>query len=278
MFMMNKVLAIRGVVPDVVSVLIRQRQLLLAMASRELTDRYTGQMFGLFWAIAHPLVMVAVYVFVFAYVFKVSMSGMSSVPFDYSVYLLSGLVPWITAQEAIMKSTTAIRSSSSLVKQVVFPLEVVPVKGVLGALFTQLVFLIVLAVYTICQSGKLPFTYVLLPLLLPIQILGLAGLSFLLCSIGAFFRDLKDFMQVFCVTGIYLMPVCYMPEMVPEVIRPLLYLNPFSYMTWCFQDVCYFGTIAHPWAWVMMTVMSLLVFYFGARVFRFLKPMFGNVI
>ncbi len=278
--MMNKVLTMRGVVPDVISVLIRQRQLLLAMTRRDLTDRYVGQMFGLFWAIAHPLVLVGVYVFVFVYIFKVKMSGLGGVPldYDYSVYLLAGLVPWIAAQESLVRSTTAIQCQSSLVKQVVFPLEVVPVKVILAALVTQAVFIIVLAVYTICQSGKLPFTYVLLPVLLPIQLVGLAGVSFLLSSIGAFFRDLKDFMQVFCVTGIYLMPVCYMPEMVPSMVRPLLYLNPFSYMTWCFQDVFYFGTIAHPWAWVVMTGMSMVVFYFGARVFRVLKPMFGNVI
>ena len=64
-----------------------------------------------------------------------------------------------------------------------------------------------------------------------------------------YFRDVKDFVQVFCIAGMYLMPVVYLPKMVPGVFRPLLNLNPFSYMVWCYQDACYFGRFEHPWAW-----------------------------
>jgi lipopolysaccharide transport system permease protein len=59
---------------------------------------------------------------------------------------------------------------------------------------------------------------------------------------------------------------------------PLLYCNPFSYQTWCFQDALFYGRLAHPWAWVVFTALSLLALALGYRTFIKLKPFFGNVL
>jgi lipopolysaccharide transport system permease protein len=104
------------------------------------------------------------------------------------------------------------------------------------------------------------------------------GVCYILSSVGVFFRDLKDFVQVFSMIGVYLMPVFYLPESVPELFRPLLYLNPFSYLVWCYQDALYFGSFEHRWVWFIFPIMSISVFYIGYRVFRKLKIMFGNVL
>jgi lipopolysaccharide transport system permease protein len=117
------------------------------------------------------------------------------------------------------------------------------------------------------------------------------GVSFFLASIGVYFRDLKDFVQVFCVMGMYLIPAFYLPAMVPAIFRPMLYLNPFSYMVWCYQDACYFsymvwcyqdacyfGRFEHPWAWAVLALLSVGIFYIGFKVFRKLKVAFGNIL
>jgi lipopolysaccharide transport system permease protein len=62
------------------------------------------------------------------------------------------------------------------------------------------------------------------------------------------------------------------------VLEGLFWINPFSHMVWCFQDIVYFGRIAHPYAWIVFPLLSLVVFYVGFRVFRKLRPMFGNVL
>jgi lipopolysaccharide transport system permease protein len=66
--------------------------------------------------------------------------------------------------------------------------------------------------------------------------------------------------------------------MVPSILRPLLYINPFSYMVWCYQDALYFGRFEHWWAWPIFAGLSLAIFYVGYRVFRKLKVMFGDVL
>ena len=256
----------------------RHRQLTWEMAKREITERYTGQIFGAVWAVGHPLVQMAVFVFVFSVILKVRIGGTREMPLDYTAYLLAGLIPWLACQEAMAKATTVIISNANLVKQVVFPVEVLPAKGVIATVLTEVVFLALFTIYLLVRYQFLPPTYVLLPVLVAVQALGMMGLSYLLSAVGVYLRDTKDLVQVFLVIGVYLVPALYLPSSVPAEFRLLLYLNPFSYMVWCFQDVLYFGRFAHPWAWPVFFGLSLSVFTLGFLSFRRLRVMFGNVL
>ena len=263
---------------EVAFLLRRHRDLTFEMARRELSDRYAGQAFGLVWAVAHPVFLIALYVFIFGVVFRQRIGGTLELPLDYTTYLLSGLVAWLSIQEALNKSCTVITMNAALVKQVVFPLEILPVKAVLASLFPQLVSLVVLIAYVLVTHGVPPATYALLPLLILMQLMWMIGLAYILSSIGVYFRDLKDFVQLFATAGAYLVPVFYLPAWVPAIFKPVLYLNPFSYLIWCYQDALYFGRFEHPWAWGVTAVVSVGTFVGGYRVFRKLKPTLGNML
>lgn len=263
---------------EVITLLTRNRQLTWEMTRREIADRYAGQMLGMFWAVGHPLALMGIYVFVFAWVFQVKIGGTAALPLDYTTYLLAGLIPWMAFQESMNKAATVIVGNANLVKQVVFPMEVLPVKTVIASFSAQFVATGVLVAYVLGRHGGLPWTYGLVPALMLFQALAMIGAAYVLASVSVYFRDLKDFVQVFCLAGMYVMPVFYLPDMVPTPFRPLLYLNPFSYMAWCYQDACYFGRFEHPWAWPAFFAGSLAVFYGGYRVFRKLKVCFGSVL
>jgi lipopolysaccharide transport system permease protein len=261
-----------------VEVLFRHRTLTLALAKREILDRYVGQMLGTLWVLGHPLLLVSVYVFVFQYVCQMRLGGTADLPLDYTVYILSGLIPWLAFAELLAKAPLVMHANVNLVKQVVFPLEVLPVKTVMVCFVTQALCTFLLVSYTVISSGSLPWTYCLLPLLWFAQFLAMAGTCFALSAIGAYFRDLREIVHMFTMVGIYLMPIAYLPEWVPALVRPLLYLNPFSYMAWCFQDVCYFGRFEHPWAWVVFLGLAVIVFALGYRLFARLKVYFGSIL
>lgn len=263
---------------DLLGRLYRYRQLTWEMTKREITDRYAGQVFGAIWALIHPLILMGIYVFMFAYVMGAKIQGRADVPGDYTAYLLAGLVPWLAFQESITKGVTAISLNTSLVKQVVFPVEVLPVKSVLASMVSQLIATSLLLLYLVSVHHTLPWTISLLPLLGMAQVLAMCGVSFLLAGVGAYFRDLKDITQVACLVNMYLMPIFFLPEWLPEGVRPLLYLNPFSYFVWCYQDACYAGSIEHPWAWPVFLLGSVLVFHVGYRVFNHLRTHFGSVL
>ncbi len=263
---------------ELLGLLTRHRQLTWEMTRREISDRYAGQILGTSWAVGHPLALMLVYVFIFAFVFRIKIGGTVDLPRDYTVFLLSGLIPWFAFQEAMNKGVGVIVGNSSLVKQVVFPIEVLPVKVVISSLCTQFIATVLLSVYLLLRYGSVPWTYALLPILFVFQSLAMIGVAYVFASVGVYFRDLKDFVQVFCIAGMYIMPIFYLPTMVPEIFRPLLYCNPFSYLAWCYQDVCYFGRFEHPWAWLIFLGGSVGVFYAGYRVFRKLKVCFGSAL
>lgn len=263
---------------EVVRLTTRHRQLTWEMSKREISDRYAGQLFGLFWAVGHPLALILVYVFIFAFVFKIKVGGNQQLPLDYTTYLLSSLIPWMSFQETMSKSTVAITGNANLVKQVIFPIEILPAKTVISSVITQMMLTLFLVAYVLVSQRTLPWTYALIPLPVFFQILAMIGVSYIFSAVGAYFRDLKDFVQVFCLIGMYVMPIFYLPDLVPKAFRPLLYLNPFSYLAWCYQDIFYFGRFEHWWSWPVYIGLSVGVFYVGYRIFRKLKVMFGNVL
>ena len=263
---------------DVLRICRKHTDLIWEMARREIADRYAGQALGMFWAFCHPIFMIGLYVFVFAFVFQQKVGGTVDLPLDYTAYLLSGIVAWLSIQDGLIKSCTIITSNTALVRQTVFPLEVLVIKSMAVSLFPQLVSLLMLVVYVLYTHGSLHLTYALLPVLVVLQLLGMVGLAFMLAPVGAYIRDIKDVVQLFASAGMYLLPVFYLPAWVPELFRPLLYLNPFSYIIWCYQDALYFGRFEHPWAWLVTIFIHTIVFLLGYRVFRKLKPALGNLL
>jgi lipopolysaccharide transport system permease protein len=256
----------------------RHARLLVEMAKRDLAQRYAGQFVGRVWVIGHPLFLTLLYVFLFGVVFRMKLGGTHELPRDFTTYMLSGLIPWLTFQTAMSSSCASVLSNASLVKQFVFPLEVLPAKDVLTALVIWVVGVVIIAVYEMALHRSVPVTYLLLPVLFSLQLLAMVGVAFFLSATSVFFRDLKDFVQLFAQIGLFLMPVVYLPDMVPALFRPVLYLNPFSYMTWAYQDALYFGRIEHPYAWLVFAAASVFAFAAGFRVFQRLKPMFSSVI
>src|SRR5262245_48719398 len=116
---------------SIVRSLVRHRRLAWELAKRELVDRYVGQVGGAIWSIVQPALMIAIFILLFAGVFTTRVAASSGSPKQQIVYLLSGLIPWMTIQDALARSSTIITSNAALVKQVSFPLTVLPVKTLL---------------------------------------------------------------------------------------------------------------------------------------------------
>ena len=259
-------------------ILWRYRSLFREMVRRELTGQFANQLLGSFWAVGHPLSLLAVYVFVFAVVLKVKISVGADMPRDYTTYILSGLVPWLAMAQAIGRAPTTLIAQSNLVKQVVFPIEVLPMVAVVVSLVPLFIGTLVLVVYQLISGQGVPPTILLAPVYLVQLFLFLSGATFLLAAVTPFFRDLKDGVVVFLTLGIYLVPAFWLPAWVPPAFAPLIHVNPFSYPIWVGQDIFYFGRLDHPASWLVFTAMSLLSFTLGYRAFRHIKPYLGNVL
>lgn len=260
------------------AVVSRYRFLTLEMTRREFIERYAGQMLGTIWIVGHPILLMAIYVFVFGHVFQTRLGGGAEFPLNYTTFILSGLIPWLAFSDLLGKSTTIISSNAGLVKQVVFPVEILPVKASLASVVSPAISMAALLLYSILTQHKWHLTWLLLPVLLVLQMLAMCGIAFLLSALGTFFRDLKDIVAVFCTANLFLIPVIYNPTSIPAVLRWVIFLNPFSYPTWCFHDAVYYGEFRHPYAWVVFILLALGGTATGFRFFRRLQTTFGNVL
>jgi lipopolysaccharide transport system permease protein len=263
---------------DFVLTVWQHRKLTLMLAEREISEKYVGQALGGLWAVLHPMLLLGVYYFLISVVFKIRMPDVEGMPSDYFLYILSGMAPWLSFQEAVNKGAMAIRGQSSLVKQVVFPIEILPVKGVLSSFLPLCIMGALLIVYKPATGQALFPGLFFLPIALFLQTILCIGINLLTSAVGTYLRDLKDIIQALLLIIIYLLPVFYLPDMVPQTLRPLLSWNPLSHFIWCWQDVFYYNGIHHPISWAILFFGSFIMLTLGTRVFRFLKIYFGNVL
>ena len=256
----------------------RRRELLLEMTRRDVVDRYAGQVLGSMWAIIAPLLTMATYAFAFGVIFRGRIS-----PDDdgtgYTAFALAGLVPWMGLQEGLSRSTAAIAGNANLVKQIVFPSEILPLKVALGTLPGLLIGLLATVAISAFAGRLDPFgLLVLLPSALLFYVFLLAGISYFLAAVGVFVRDIKDLIAFVLSIGLFLHPILYTPAGTPAWLFPFFLASPFSYMIWCFRDALIGPDPQHAWSWVVFPVISIVIFVLGWRTFRMLKPTFGNAL
>jgi lipopolysaccharide transport system permease protein len=234
-------------------------------------------MLGPLWSVGQPLFLVCLLAVAFHFLVGGRMLP-SATGGDYTVYILSGLVPWITFTIVLGRAPSDIVGSANLVKQVVFPVELLPLQWLLRAGITWLVGILFVLAYTLVRTGGLPWTVGLVPLLGCLQLFWMAGAAYLLSALGVYFRDLKDLVSLGVTANLYLLPIVYLPGKVPGVLSWVVQLNPFSPLVWVYQDCLYHGSWQHPWAWVLYPVYSLASFSLGLSFFRKLRPAFGDML
>ena len=252
-------------------------ELVLSLARRDLLSRYKGSALGIVWAILTPVVMIAIFTFMFAKIFGARFSP-NSTAWDYALYLFCGLLPWTMFQETVQRAATTIVSHANLVKRVLFPLETLPAALTLSSLANQLFGIAALLVATLILRKTLPLTIFWLPILLIPQTLLTMGAAWLVSSLGVFLRDLAQGISLFLLAAMYLTPIIYPESVVPEQYRGLLNLNPFTPLIRSYRMIMLEG--ANPdWAGLAyFSIVSLVIFYAGYWWFARTRKNFADVI
>jgi lipopolysaccharide transport system permease protein len=233
-----------------------------AMAAREMKGSTKGSVFGLGWIVVRPFIQVAVYVVIVTYVFGAKLNAAAG-PFDYALFVLSGLFAWQILQRGLEESTSLIRDRMEILKQVVYPIETLPVTTFLAsAIAPGIVLLVYLVLATL--SGKLNWTVLLLPIPLTLLLLLILGLSWIFMVVGVILKDLREIISVLLGLTIYLSPVLMSPTMVSPRIWDLILLNPISHVIIAFRDV-FEGTF-HFTSWVVFAVGVVAALGIGSVV------------
>lgn len=263
--MPNPVTAITGGTTAMIRTLIENARLLVAITRVELSKKYAGSVLGPLWLVLQPALLLSVYMFVYLVVFKMRFAEFSRL--DYVLYVFTGLIPYMGTIDAISAGSVSIKQNIHLVKNVMLPIELVPVRAVLVASVTQAVGLAVVLLLT-AINGTLTWHVLWLPLVWGLQILMLFGIVWILSSIAVGLPDISYFISLFLFLLMWVSPIGFTPDMVPANLAAVLYLNPVYYLLEMYRDSLLFGRLPTPQVAGIYAAMALAFFAVGSAFFR----------
>src|SRR6476660_9427774 len=191
-----------------VSIIFRHRRILAAITRVELAKRHAGSVLGMAWVVLQPALLLSVYVFVYMVVLRMRFEGFSR--FEYVLYVFCGLVPYLGFMEALTTGALSIRQNIHLVKNVMLPIELIPVRSVIVGMASQFVS-IALVLLLVTADGSLSWHVALLPLVVVLQVMWLTGLTWVLSSITVALPDITYFVNLFVFMMMFLSPIGYRP-------------------------------------------------------------------
>ena len=258
----------------------RNRQLIAQMTKREVVGRYQGSAFGLAWSFLNPIFMLAVYTFVFSEIFKSRWGGLGGddSKTQFAVVLFVGLIVLSLFSEVLNRAPGLIVSNVNYVKKVVFPIEILPVIAMGAALFHSFISIGVLLAAFALFNGYLHWTAIFIPLvLLPLVILTM-GLAWMLASLGVFLRDVGQTVGIIISVLMFISPVFFPVTAVPESIRPVIMVNPLTFIIEQAREVLIWGHLPN-WAGLgVYTLAAVTTSWAGYAWFQKTRKGFADVL
>lgn len=253
----------------------RQRYLLKLFIINDLRSRYTGSVSGIYWSIINPLLMILIYTFVFSAVLKIEFHRGSGT-LNFAFYLICGMLPWLSIQDSILRSTTSIVENAELVKRAKFPASVLPIHIVLSNFITMLIGLMLLVIILIVTANPIKATILFVFLLIIPQMLFTLGLSWMFSSIYVFVRDIQPFISNFVLLWMFLTPIFYPSTIFPARYEIFLILNPAAHIVNLYREVIMKGNVIPALSFITLCIESIVTFLVGYMVYTKLQPKFTD--
>jgi ABC-type polysaccharide/polyol phosphate export permease len=264
--------------------LVAARELTWALVRRELTARHRGTFLGMLWSLTTPLLYVALYYFIFRFIFDVSKFQDAVRPdgrmVPVAVFFFGGLVIWNLFSTAVGTSTGSVTGSGYLLSKVYFPRAVLPLSTVLSAAVTFGFELAVLFVATLLFAGIPNLQLLWLPVIVSVVLVLSFGLALLLSGLTVFLRDVAHFIGVFLQMWFWATPIIYSLSFVadrPWLLR-LLELNPMTGVVVSFRNIVMLNRPPDYSLLAYDAVVALVALALGALLFNRWQRTFAEIV
>jgi lipopolysaccharide transport system permease protein len=257
----------------------RNRELIRAMAWREIAGRYRGSALGIGWSVVQPLLMLCVYTLVFADIFQMRWPGIADGSrIQFAVMIFSASIIQTAFAEVVSRSPTIVVTNTNLVRKVIFPLEVLPVVALVSAMIQALINVALLLLINLAFNGTWHWSALLSPFILVPFLLMTLGLSWFLAAIGAYVRDLGQGVGVALTLLLFLSPIFYPMSAVPASLRPFMMLNPLALIAEQQRKILALGDLPDFGALAIYFVVALLIACSGFACFQKVRKGFADVV
>lgn len=255
------------------------REVIMAFATREFQAAHKGTFLGLIWTIVAPLFMLAVFAFVFGYIFKGRFAThIEETPLDYALALFVGISFFNCVGQALSMAPTIVLANAAYVKTNVFPLEIIPVATVFNILFNLMIAIGLCAGAQLITHGYLYATTIfLLPLVVTIGLMAL-GVVWFLSSLSVFVRDIPAIMPPIVLVLMFMSGVFFPIEFVPARVRFIVLANPIAVTIEHARGALLYGRIPDLSAMLTVFLLAVVMAVFGYFFFVRSRPAFADVV
>ncbi|MCX6022171.1 MAG: ABC transporter permease [Chloroflexi bacterium] len=249
------------------------RDLLYVWTVREISARYKQSLLGASWAIFQPLAMAAIFTTVFSLFISIPTEGLPAPLFYYTA-----LLPWIFFTNAVTTASSSLLNNTGLVRSVSFPKEIIPL-GLLLASAADLVFTtpVLVGLLVLYQVNVHPAWISVIPLTASLMLFA-AGLSLMAAALMVFIRDIRFVLPLILQMWMYVTPVVYPANAVPEWLRPWYMLSPVAVAVEGYRSALLLGQWPDPGQFIAGFAVAALVFLVGWKFFKSTEILFADVV
>jgi lipopolysaccharide transport system permease protein len=256
----------------------RYRHFIASSIRAEIRARFARSRLGGLWMIVHPLAQAAIFALVLAGLMSARLPGAAGDSSAYARYLLAGLLGWTLFADVVNRCLTLFIDNANLLKKLRFPRICLPVIAAGSALLNNLLLFVAVGL-VFAVLGHLPLPGVLwVPLLMGLTLALALAIGLLLGVANVFVRDVGQVVPILLQFGFWLAPIAYPPDIVPQVMRPLLKLNPMTPLVQGYQDALVYGRLPDLQALAWVTLAALLLLAAALALFRRASPEMVDVL
>ncbi|MBV8707544.1 MAG: ABC transporter permease [Acidobacteriaceae bacterium] len=240
---------------------IRYRELIWALALKELKIRYKRSVLGFLWALLNPLLLMIVTTLVFSTLLKMSVS-------HYAIFVLSMILPWTFFAQSLSYATESVVGNGELIKKVRVAKIVFPLAAVASNMINLLLSLIPLLLIVLVMGHPLHVTWLYLPVPLLALTIFTIGATFFFAAANVYYRDVAHILQVILQIWFYITPILYDVNLFPAHYRWIFKLNPLGFVMNGFRLSVYWGMLPSAQSILASFVCAFLALFIGLAVFR----------
>ena len=260
------------------TILVSNRVLIYQLTRRNILLRFRGAALGVIWSLVTPILMLAMYTVVFGTILKVRWLEQQGGSLEFATILFSGLIVHTYFSECLNHSVDLITANRQYVKKVIFPLESLAWVAILTSLFQAIISTLVLLLYLLLTESALQWTVIFVPLLLlPLMLVAL-GVSLIISATAVYLRDVGQIVGLLTLAVLFVSPVFYPVSSLPEMLQPLIYLNPITWIVEQIRGAILWGVLPNGTSYIVYFLSALLVAWIGVSWFDRLRPGFADVV
>jgi lipopolysaccharide transport system permease protein len=249
------------------------RDLVYFLARRDIAVRYKQSLAGAFWAVLQPVLLAAVFTVVFDVLAKVE--APEGIP--YALFVVSGMVMWLSFATAVQDSSESTVTSADLISKVYFPRLVIPLATTIPPLMDFAIGFAVVVVMTLA-FGIVPGPEILLvPFALLFAWLTALGVGLLTSAANVRYRDVHLIVPFFILVGLFVTPIVYPFDLVSEQLQPIYSINPMVGVLEAYRWML-LGVEPKLYTLLVPLVVSPLLVVAGAVYFRRAEQNFADLI